>query len=329
MFIRAARQIAVWAAGAVAGLCLAAPVQAQTQDEFPKQTITFVCAFPPGSGADILVRYWANRLKDSVGVPIVVQNKPGAMAHIAAEFTARSKPDGHTILIHAGSSVAANMHIFRKPSFDVVKDLRVAATLSRHSYMLVVAKESPHRTLADLTAALRAKGDKGTYGTANTPSFVIGKLFAKNAGLQSMQVNYRTSMEFLNDLKSGTVDFAVTDAISALALEKQGHWRMLAIGSGERMNATPNLPTFKEGGVPGIDLVTWWGAMVPAGTPDPVVAKINQWFAEALKGADTVEFLREQGNDAMATPLPEAAQMLRRSEQEWKTLVDATGVEKI
>lgn len=101
------------AMASLAGLCLTGVAYAQ--EEYPKGTINFVCAFPPGSGADILVRFWANRLKNIVPANIVVQNKPGAMANIAAEFTARSKPDGYTILIHAGSTIAANMHIFKKP----------------------------------------------------------------------------------------------------------------------------------------------------------------------------------------------------------------------
>ena len=302
---------------------------AHAQEEYPKQTINFVCAFPPGSGADILVRYWANRLKNIVPQTIVVQNKPGAMANIAAEFTARAKPDGYTILIHAGSTIAANMHIFKKPSFDVVKDLKVATTLSSLSFILVVPKNSPHKSLQELTAALKAKGDKGSYGTANTPSFVIGKLYTKRAGLQTVQVNYKTSMEFVNDLNAGHLDFAITDSVSAVVLEKQGHWRTLAVGTAERMKSLPDLPTFAEGGVAGVNLATWWGAMVPAATPDDTVLKINQWFAQALKTQDTADFLREQANDVMITPLPEAQTLLRKSEQEWKQLVEETGVEKI
>ena len=311
----------------LAGLALTGVAHAQ--EDYPRQTVNFVCAFPPGSGADILVRFWANRLKNIVPATIVVQNKPGAMANIAAEFNARSKPDGYTILIHAGSTIAANMHIFKKPSFDVVNDLKVATTLSSLSFILVVPKNSPYKSLPELTAALKAKGDKGTYGTANTPSFVIGKLYTKRAGLETVQVNYKTSMEFLNDLNAGHLDFAITDSVSAVVLEKQGHWRTLAVGTGQRMKSTPDLATFAEGGVAGVDLSTWWGAMVPAGTPDSIVQKIHGWFAQALKEKDTADYLREQANDLLITPLAEAQQMLRKSEQEWKRLVEETGVEKI
>lgn len=298
----------------LAGLSLTAIAHAQ--EEYPRQTINFVCAFPPGSGADILVRFWTNRLKNIVPAPIVVQNRPGAMANIAAEFTARSKPDGYTILVHAGSTIAANMHIFRKPPFDVVRDLKVATTLSSLSFILVVPKNSPYKSLQDLTAALKAKGDKGSYGTANTPSFVIGKLYTKRAGLQTVQVNYKTSMDFVNDLNAGHIDFAITDSVSGVVLAKQGHWRALAVGANQRMKSLPDLPTFAEGGVSGVDLLTWWGAMVPAATPDSIVLKIHEWFAQALKEPETADYLREQANDIMITPLAEAQTLLRRSEQE-------------
>lgn len=302
---------------------------ANAQQDYPSKPITFVCAFPPGSGADILVRFWANRLKDIVPVNILVQNKPGAMSNIAAEFTARSKPDGYTILIHAGSTIAANMHIFKKPTFDVVKDLKTATTLSSLSFTLVVPPNSPYKSLPELTAALKAKGDKGTYGTANTPSFVLGKLYTKTAGLKTVQVSYKTSMEFLNDLTSGNIDFAITDSVSGVVLAKQGKWRMLAVGSDQRMKSIPDLPTFAEGGAKGVDFMTWWGAMVPAATPDPIVQKIHGWFAQALKQKETTEFLNKQANDLFITSLQDAQPLLRKSEQQWKRLVEEAGVEKI
>jgi tripartite-type tricarboxylate transporter receptor subunit TctC len=128
---------------AIAGAtALAAAPPALAQDS--KDLVTFVSAFPPGSGADILVRFWAQKLGPIVGSTIIVQNKPGAMGFIAAEYTARSKPDGHTIFVHAGTSIAGNMHVFKNPPLDVTKELKVATTLSRHSYMWLSLARTPH-----------------------------------------------------------------------------------------------------------------------------------------------------------------------------------------
>ncbi|MDB5571200.1 MAG: hypothetical protein JWN93_2383 [Hyphomicrobiales bacterium] len=315
-------------AGFMAAAACAASL-AHAQEAYPRQVINFICAFPAGSGADVLVRFWANKLAPIAGATIVVQNKPGAMANIAAEFTARSKPDGYNILIHAGSSIAGNMHVFKNPPMDVVKELKVVATLSRHSYMLIVGKNSPHKSLQDLTAALKTKGEKASYGTSNTSSFIIGELYKRNAGLKVVQVNYRTSADFVNDLTSGAIDFAVVDSIAGISLDKQGHWKMLAVGSGERMASTPDLPTFADGGTPGIDVVTWWGAMAPAATPQPIVEKIHAWFNEAMKSPETVEFLKAQGNDVYPTSIAEGAGQLSRSEKQWKELVELAKVEKL
>jgi tripartite-type tricarboxylate transporter receptor subunit TctC len=311
-----------------AGLALPA-LRSSAQESYPQRPINVICAFPPGSGADILVRFWANKLQPLAPTPVVVMNRPGAMASLAATMTARSKPDGYTILVHAGSSIAGNMHIFKDPPIDVVKELRVVCTLSRHSYMLVVKKDSPFQTLQDLTLHLKTRGERATYGSSNTPSYVIGQLYNLSAGLAVRHVAYRTSADFIPDVDQGALDFAVVDSIAAIALHNQGRWRMLAIGSGSRLQSTPDLPTFTEGGAPGIDLVTWWGAMVAAGTPEPVVAQINAWFTKAMQAPDTRDFLKAQGNDVYATSAAEAAGLLRKSEQEWERMVRDAKVEKV
>jgi tripartite-type tricarboxylate transporter receptor subunit TctC len=308
-----------------AAIAVAGPSAAQDS----RDIINFVSAFPPGSGADVLVRFWAQKLGPIVGSTIVVQNKPGAMGFIAAEYTARAKPDGHTVFVHAGSSIAGNMHVFKNPPFDVTKDLKVAATLSRHSYMLVVGKDSPRRTLQELTAALKAKGDKASYGTSNTSSFLIGELYKQKAGLNVLNVNYRTSTDFINDLNSGNLDFAVVDSIAAIGVARQGSWKMLAIGSGTRMTSTPDVPTFNESGAPGIDVVSWWGAMVPTSMPQPTADRIHGWFSEALKSPETAEFLKAQGNDVYVAPPDEAAKLLAQSAEQWKDFVQIAKIEKI
>lgn len=305
------------------------PHQLSAIEGYPERTITIICAFPAGSGADILVRFWGQKLQGMLPVPVIVQNRPGAMASLAASLTARSKPDGYTILVHAGSSIAGNMHILKNPPLDVVKELRVACTLSRHSYMLVVKKDSPFRSLPELTEHLKSKGDKALYGSSNTPSYIIGQLYKIKAGLSVRHVPYRTSAEFIPDVDQGALDFAVVDSVAGIALDKQGRWKMLAIGSGQRLRSTPDLPTFAESGVPGIDLVTWWGAMVTAETPDPIVSQIRSWFMKAIESPEVAEFLKSQGNDVYITEPAEAATQLRKSEREWEQMVRDANVEKV
>jgi len=134
---------------------------ARAQD-YPSQDIRLICAFPPGSGADVLVRHFGEKLRPIVNRTVIVENKAGAGGNIATEYVARARPDGHTIYVHAGTAVAANQSLFRKPPVDVVRDIRVAATINRQPFMLVVDAKSPYRTVAELTEVMKKKGDKAS-----------------------------------------------------------------------------------------------------------------------------------------------------------------------
>src|SRR4029078_10200455 len=154
-----------------AGLMTAGTARAQ---DYPSQDIRLVCAFPPGSGADVLVRYFADKLRPIVNRTVIVENKAGAGGNIAAEYVPRANPDGYTIYVHAGSAVAANQSLFKKPPVDVLRDIRVAATINRQPFMLVVAAKSPYKTVADLTAAMKQKGDKASYATSAPTGRIMG-----------------------------------------------------------------------------------------------------------------------------------------------------------
>src|SRR5690606_21025084 len=155
------------AALVAAAVGVSAPAQAQ---QYPDRDIHFICAFPPGSGADVLVRYFAEKVRPLTGKNIVVENRAGAGGNIALTHVARSKPDGYTVFVHGVSGVAASMSLFKAPAVNVEKDIQVAGTINQQPYMIVVHASKPHKTLAELTAAMKAKGDKASYGTANPSS---------------------------------------------------------------------------------------------------------------------------------------------------------------
>jgi tripartite-type tricarboxylate transporter receptor subunit TctC len=281
------------------------PAGAHAQ-QYPAQDIHFICAFPPGSGADVIVRYYAEKVRPLTGKNVIVENKPGAGGHIALEYVARSKPDGYTVFVHAGSGAAASMSLTKNPPVDVGKQIQIAGTINRQPYMIVVHSSSPHKTLADLTKAMLAKGDKGSYGTSNPSSTVLAEIYRAETGLKTVEVDYKTGTEMVNDLASGALDFASADPVQALAMQMKGDWRVLGISSGERLKATGNLPTMSEQGVK-MDVTGWWAAMVPSATPKPIVAQIDKWFAEVGKSEDTRKFLAQFGGDPLAES-PEVAQ---------------------
>ena len=293
-------------AAALAGM----PGSARAQD-YPSQDVRFLCAFPAGSGADVIVRYFAEKMRPVLKRTIIVENKPGAGGNIAAESMVRSKPDGHTIFIHAGNTVAGNMHLIKKPPFDAAKAIQIAATINKQAFMLAVDAKRPWKSVAELTAYLKEKGDKATYAVSANSGIVMGAIYNEKAGLQAVQVHYRMAQDALNDMTSGKVDYALQDPVFALSQHREGRLRVLAVASAERLKSNPELPTMTESGVP-MDLVGWFAAMVPIATPIPIVEQLNKWFSDVVATEETQNFLRNYGGDPwISTPEEGQARLVR------------------
>jgi len=284
-------------------LGIAAPASAQT---YPAQDLRFICAYPAGSGADIFVRFYAEKLRPVIGRTVIVENKPGAVSNIATEYVARAKPDGYTVYIQGASSIAANMHLFKNPPVDVGKAIQIAAPLNRQPYMLVVDANRPWKSVAELTAYLREKKGKASYATTNPPAKVMGAIYKARAGLEAVEVPYRTAFDTVNDMQSGALDYALYDPVFATTQAREGRMRMLAVSTGERTKANPELPTMAEAGVP-MDLLGWFAAMVPTGTPRPIVDQLNTWFNDLDATDEARKFLNSIGGDPWITT-PEAGQ---------------------
>jgi len=313
--------------GVIAAMVLAMPSSPVQAQQYPSQDIHLISGFAPGSGADVMVRYFAEKLRLLSGRTTVVENKPGANGNIAIEYTARSKPDGYTILVHAGSGIAGNQHLFKKPPVDAAKQLRVAATINRQAFMLTVTPDSPYKTVAELVAAMKAKGDKASYGTNSVQSKIAGALFKKAAGLDAVEVQYKSGPDTMREQQGGAIDYAFHDPQLASVQAKQGRLRLLAICSGTRMQMAPDLTTMAESGYPQFNLVGWFAATVSAGTPDPVVKQINAWFNEILATEETKEFLNNFGSDVWINT-PEASQAFFLQDiKTWGENVKLAGIE--
>jgi tripartite-type tricarboxylate transporter receptor subunit TctC len=298
------RRMTWWIASGLAALLLAAPVQAQ--QDYPNRPIKLVCGFVAGSGADVVHRYLAEKLRVLTGNPVIVENKPGASGNLAHAYVANSRPDGYTVYPVGGSTLAASMHIFKQPPIDPLKDLEPVGLLLKQGWLLTVAGNSPYNTLAELTPALKAKGEKATYSTATVPGTLMGEMYNNIAGLKLVKVNYKTIGDSLNDLNTGVIDVAFADAAYTLREMKNGRMKALGISTQSRMRSMPDIPTMTEAGIPGIDIVVWWVNMVPAGTPQPIKDKLRGWFDEILRMEDTEKFFASIGTDPFVGS-PEAA----------------------
>ena len=179
--------------------------------------------------------------------------------------------------MHAGNTLASNYHLIRNNPVDASKQIQIAATINRQAFMLVVDAKRPWKTIADLTAHLKERGEKGTYGTAANSGVIMCAIYKELAGLKSVEVNYKMAGDSLNDMASGNVDFGCHDPVFALSQVREGRLRILAVASADRLKAAPDYPSMTEAGYP-MDLMGWFSAMVPIATPRPIVDQINKWF---------------------------------------------------
>jgi len=305
---------------ATAASAALAPFGAFAQAAYPNGQITFVCAFPAGSGADVLVRFFAEKFAKVSGQTVIVENKPGAAGNIAAMYTARAKPDGYTIYVHSGTSTAANMSLFKAPPLDVVKELQTTSFINKQAFMFVVAYDSPIKDMKQLTEVLKTKGNNASYATAATSGKVLGEIYKQKAGVDPVEVSFKDAKDSLNDMLSGSIDYGVHDPVFALSQANEKRVRILASGSPVRLKSIPDVPTAKEQGYD-IDQLGWWGSFVPKATPRPIVDKINALFNEVLAQPDTVAFLGKFGGDVYTGTPDEGQALLAKTVEEWKDYV--------
>ncbi len=296
--------------------------------EYPSRDIHAICNFPAGTGADIYVRYFSDKLSKLAGKTVIVDNRAGALGTIGTEAAARAKPDGYTIYIAPGSSShAASAHLFKKLPFDPVKDFTSVTTLAKLSFVFVVDPKSPVKSMADLTAHLKAKQGKGSYGTPAPTGVVSAELYKKLAGVEAKKVQYKDTQMPMNDMLAGNLDFMLGDASWAVEPAKSGRIRVLAV-SGDRASALPGVPTMEEAGVKGFGKVmAWWAVYVPAKTPQPIVNKLEGWFNQIVAMDETKKFLTNLGADPFPGNSKSAADLLLKDLKAWGEYVRLAGIE--
>ena len=304
---------------------LAPPAVAQ---EYPTREIHAVTPVSSGSGGDILVRYYGDRLSKLAGKPVIVENKGGAQGIVGTEYASRAKPDGYTILITPASSMlAAQPHFFKKISFDPFKDFTPVATLAWLPFCIAVDAKSPVRTIGELVAHLKSKLNNGFYGMTNNTGLATSELLKQMTGLKTVQIPYKSSPQMLTALISGQVDFMVADSTFASGHVRGGRIRVVAVTSASRSSSLPDVPTMMESGYPGFELSAWWGVVVPAGTPKPIVHKLAGWFGQITALEETRQFLFNVATDVMPGTPESMAAILRQEYERWGKLVELVKIE--
>ena len=300
-----------------------APAGAQT---YPSRPIRMIVPFAPGGGTDILARIIGQQLADAWGQPVNVENRAGASGNLGTELVARSVPDGHT-LVMAINTHAVNASLYSKLPFDPVKDFAPVILTATTANILVVHPSVPANSVQELIALAKAQPGKLNYasGGSGTTSHLAAELFKTMAGVEMVHVPYKGGGAAYTDLISGQVQLYFVGIPGTVQYLKAGRLRALAVTTPRRSPAAPEVPTIAESGLPGFSATTWWGILAPAGTPQPVIARIDSEVARILKMPEVRARLDAQGFEPVAST-PESFGAFMRSEIElWAKAVKASG----
>jgi tripartite-type tricarboxylate transporter receptor subunit TctC len=305
----------------LAGLALALPALGQ---DYPARDIRSICNFAPGSGADIIVRYYSDQLARLAGKPVVVENKPGAQGSIASAFVAKSPPDGYTIHITpASSTLAAAPHIFKQLPYDPVKDFASVTTINSLTFVIAVDAAKPVKSIHELIAHLKQKPGHGFYGTQSNSGLIAAEWLKSKTGLETLYVPFKATGDAFANLLSGQIDFMSVDSTWAKGQPKV---RILAVTAAKRAGAMPEIPTLAQAGVPGIDVAPWWGVVVPAGTPRPIIDKLAGWFNQITASEETRQFLARSALDPFPGSPEQMAELLKAEVERWGSFVKLAGI---
>ena len=303
----------------------ATPVAAQ---EYPAKPVRVLVGFAPGGGIDSSARAFAPALGAALGKPVIVENRPGAGSNIAAEIAAKAAPDGYTLLLGSIASLAINPSLYGKLSFDPARDFAPIAQTGTMSNIIVVHPVVPAKTLKEFVALAKRSPGQITYATpgAGSSAHLSGELLKKVAGIDIVAVPYKGGGQAVVDTIAGHVQVFFASVPVVIPHVAAGRLKAIAVTTGKRAAAMPDVPTVAEAGYPGCQIDNWYGLVAPAGTPRAVIDRLNREVTVVLLTQDVVTRIRELGHDT-ATSTPEQFGALIRSENaKWAKVVKEVGV---
>jgi tripartite-type tricarboxylate transporter receptor subunit TctC len=303
-------------------------VRGQASD-YPNRNITFLCPFPPGGGTDILTRMLAQELQEKLGKPVIVDNRPGAGTQLAANATAKSAPDGYTIFLAPITTLAIGPSVFKSLPYDTVKDFAPIGLVGSAQFALVANPNIAAPTLPDLIKLIKSKNGQMSYGTsgASTPHHLFMEMFLKMIDAKAQHVPYRGSVAALTDVMSGQIPFMMVDLAVAMGAIADGKVRAYGVTSAKRVAAMPDLPTIAEAGLPGFAATGWFSVVARAGTPRPIIEKINGVLRPYLKRPEVQDKLKAVAIEPLNSTPEEMEQFLAAEIVRWAKVVKDAGIE--
>jgi len=312
----------------LAAVALALFAATTARAEYPDRPVKVLLGLAAGGGADIMTRWYVDKLREITGGTFFIENKVGASGNIAADTLAKSKPDGYTLMFAASASQAGNRYLYKNLPFDNIRDIEPITTFCQLGFVLLINPEkTPVNTVDELTKFLQAKNGKATYGWAVTSSIASAVLYVTAANIPAVQVGYKTTAAAVSDLMAGQIDFAFADIVYASGLAKQGRVKMIANSADRRASSAPDLPTMAESGLPDATQTPWWAVWGPRGMPKDMVAQLAKWINQITAMKETQEFFITQGADPLPGSPEETEKKLLASMKTWERVVTLAKIE--
>jgi tripartite-type tricarboxylate transporter receptor subunit TctC len=317
------RGLLLLAAGGLAlpGLALPGPALAQT---YPSRVIKIVVPFAAGGQPDVIARLFAQHLAANVGTTII-DNRPGANTTIGTRLAAQSDPDGYTLLYGSATSLALAPAL-NKVDYDPVKSFDPIATFSTAPFVLTVGSSVPVKTVAEFIAYAKARPGKLNFAAPQGgPPHLAGELFKRAVGIDIVPVAYRTMNQAFTDLLAGQMDIVFDGPAALMGLIGEGKVRALVTMSAKRVAALPDVPTMKESGLPDVQLTTWNGLVAPAGTPAPIITRLNASINDALRSPEILSALTKFASEPLVTTPQEFGKLIGEESKKWADIVRESG----
>lgn len=308
-------------------LAAAAVCSPSFAEAWPSKPIRLVVPFPAGGGTDIIARDLTQKITDSTRWNFIVENKPGSGGNIGVDNVAKSPANGYSLVLGQTSNLAINPSLYSKLPYDSVKDLTPISMVASSPLALVVAANSPYKTLGDLVAAAKAKPGSINFATSGngTVAHLATELFQKEAGVKLTHIPYKGAAQGITDVIGGQVQVYVSSIPTLIGHIKNGKLRGVAVTSLKRVDDLPQVPTVAESGYKGFEAVTWFGVLGPANLPKDITARLNTEINKALKSPDLQKKLSDQGADVAGSTPEEFGKLVRDDIVRWGKVVKESG----
>lgn len=304
-------------------LALVAAVPAEAQ--FPSKPMRLIVPFGAGSANDIIARIVAPPLSEALGQPIVIDNRPGAAGNIGAELAAAAPPDGHTLVI-GNIAHAVSATLYPKLGYDLVRDLAPVTHVASGSFLLAVHPSVPAKSVKELVALARARPGELNFATAGAGIILATELFLNMTKTRMTTVQYKSTPQAITGLLSGEASVGLPSTSAAAPHVRGGKMRGLAVTTAKRSHMVPNLPTIAEAGVTGYDATSWYGLMVPAGTPKEVIARLHAEAVKVLQRPDVKQRFGATDMELVGSTPEQFGAHIRSEIEKWGKIVKATGM---